>query len=245
MSNQTNTASQLLELAINKNADIDKLEKLLALQERWDADRARKSFYEAMAQFQSNLPVIKKQKQAAFSTKSGQVTYNYASLDDIAEQIKPLLSRYGLSYRFEQRFDDARCKVICIVSHKDGHSVTCEMIGLPDNSGSKNDIQKIASTITYLRRYTLTGALGITAADDDIDGRLPESNNNDQQPQDNRHKALPVYSEDRFQEQLPQFTDAIQSGKKSATDLIAMVETRFLMSNEQKQQLASIQRGTA
>jgi hypothetical protein len=43
-----------------------------------------------------------------------------------------------------------------------------------DKSGGKNDIQAMASTVTYLRRYTLTGALGITTGNDDNDGGKPE-----------------------------------------------------------------------
>lgn len=65
--------------------------------------------------------------------------------------------------------------VRCIVSHKSGHQEFCEMMSTPDQSGGKNNIQQSASAITYLRRYTLTGALGIAAADEDIDGRLESS----------------------------------------------------------------------
>jgi hypothetical protein len=39
---------------------------------------------------------------------------------------------------------------------------------------SKNPIQARGSAIDYMKRYTLIGALGITTADTDIDGRLPE-----------------------------------------------------------------------
>ena len=40
-----------------------------------------------------------------------------------------------------------------------------------DDSGQKNQIQQTASTHTYLQRYTLIGALGLSSADEDIDGR--------------------------------------------------------------------------
>src|SRR5690606_5500273 len=36
-----------------------------------------------------------------------------------------------------------------------------------DSSGSKNAIQAIGSTLTYLQRYTLIQALGLAASDDD------------------------------------------------------------------------------
>ena len=224
-----NQATRLIELAINQNADIDRLEKLMALQQRWDADNARKAFYAAMASFQSELPVIKKLKTASFATRNGgTMTYNYASLDDIAEQIKPFLAKHGLSYRFEQQFNQSGCKVSCVVSHKEGHFVTCEMIGAPDSSGNKNSIQQIASTITYLRRYTLTGALGITTADEDIDGRLPEN------------KKPVGYCEKTFSANFATWEAAITSGKTTADQLIAKVESLAPLSDRQKQMINSI-----
>lgn len=49
------------------------------------------------------------------------------------------------------------------------------MTSYPDNSGSKNLIQQNASATTYLMRYTLIMALGLTTADEDIDARMPET----------------------------------------------------------------------
>ena len=46
------------------------------------------------------------------------------------------------------------------------------MTALADKTGSKNAVQAIGSTVTYLQRYTLIGALGITTADDDMDARI-------------------------------------------------------------------------
>ena len=41
----------------------------------------------------------------------------------------------------------------------------------PDSSGSKNSIQAIASTLTYLQRYTLLSITGLAASEADDDGR--------------------------------------------------------------------------
>ena len=98
----------------------------------------------------------------------------YAPLSDIAEQIRGTLKECGLTYRFEQDHQE-RIKVTCVVTHVDGHSERTEMSGGADGSGSKNGIQAIGSTVTYLQRYTLIGALGITTADTDMDGRLSRS----------------------------------------------------------------------
>ncbi len=168
----SNAPMRLIEMAVTNNADIEKLERLLELQTKWDAEQARKSYLVAMSSFQASLPVIKKLKSADFG--QGKAKYKYASLDDIAEQIRPLLEKNGLSYRFEQSMEGGVISVSCISSHKDGHSEKCSMNASPDASGGKNSIQQSASSVTYLRRYTLTGALGIVTADEDIDGRLEQ-----------------------------------------------------------------------
>lgn len=163
--------SRLIELAIDKGANIDQLEKLMALQERWDANQARKAYANAFTQFQSTVPTLKKTKKVKFN----QTEYSYTPLGDIAEQIRPTLLGCGLSYRFEINDKESVISVVCIVSHIDGHSERTTMDAAPDSSGSKNGIQQRGSTITYLQRYTLIAALGLTTADEDIDGRMLRS----------------------------------------------------------------------
>lgn len=158
------TPNTLLEMAISKGADVDQLEKLMQLQERYDAKQAKSAFLQAMTKFQSEVPRITK-------SKTGH-NFSYAPLADIVEQIKGVLLGCGLTYRFEQNHQNG-IEVTCVLSHIDGHSEQTSMQAGADSSGSKNDVQAIGSTVQYLQRYTLVGALGLTTADDDIDGRLP------------------------------------------------------------------------
>lgn len=185
---------RLLEMAIQSNADVDKLEKLMALQERWNEQQAKKSYFDALSQMQSEMPVIRKLSRAEFSTAKGVTSYSFAKLEDIVEQIKPLLSKFGFSFRFEQSFDNG-ISINCITTHRDGHSEACSMVAGADMSGGKNAIQQIASTVTYLRRYTLTGAFGISTADADIDGRMEanDSMNSDAITPDSLAKIQALY----------------------------------------------------
>lgn len=159
-----NSPARLLELAIQKDADVDKLERLMDMQVRWEERQSQKAFTQAITEFQSKCPVIKKQKAGH--------NYNYAPLSDIVAQIKDVLAGCNLSYRFEQQHNQQEIEVICVVTHKDGHSERTAMKANPDTSGSKNTIQAAGSTVTYLQRYTMIGALGITTADEDMDGRI-------------------------------------------------------------------------
>lgn len=164
------TPDQLLALAVDKNLDIDKLAKLMDLQREYNKDLAKKAFFHALTEFQIACPEIRKGKKVSFNTTS----YNYAPLADIDRQIKNTLKEYGLSKRWEIQDTKEDIKVTCIITHIEGHSEQTTMSSGPDASGGKNSIQARASAIEYMKRYTLIGALGITTADQDIDGRMPE-----------------------------------------------------------------------
>jgi len=153
---------KLMELAVTSNADVDKLSKLMDLQERWEAKEANKTFVNAMSKFQSICPPVLK-------AKSGH-NCKYATLPSIHAVIKRPLHDCGLTFRYEQSVVKAEMTVKCIVTHEDGHSESTSMTAPMDASGSKNAIQAIGSSNSYLQRYTLIGALGIVTADHDDDG---------------------------------------------------------------------------
>lgn len=162
------TPSALLELAVSQGADIDKLEKLMDLQERWQKGEAAKAFKQAMANFQAEKPELKKTQKASFTTKGGgHKEYNYASLPHVQRLVDPILSKFGLSYTWRQQQDGDTVTITCIVSHIDGHIEENSMSAPHDASGNKNAIQAIGSTVSYLKRYTLEGALGLSTDKDD------------------------------------------------------------------------------
>lgn len=162
--------SDLISQAIDKGLGVAEMEKLLAMQERWEANQARKEFFGAFSRFQSDCPELRKTKSVEF----GNTKYSYAPIGDISRQIGKTLKENDLSYRWEIVDTEKEIKVTCLISHVQGHTERTTMTASPDTSGSKNPIQARGSAIEYLKRYTLIGALGLTTADTDIDGRLPE-----------------------------------------------------------------------
>jgi len=164
------TPHNLIALAIEKGLDVGTLEKLMGLKERHEANEARKSFFQAFTNFQSHCPDIRKGKEVSFN----QTKYSYAPLSDITRQIAKALKENELSYRWEIKDDSTVIAVTCLISHIDGHTERTTMTANPDKTGAKNEIQARGSAIEYLKRYTLIGALGISTADSDIDGRLPD-----------------------------------------------------------------------
>lgn len=167
---QVTTPDQLLAMAVNKDLDIDKLAKLMELQREYNADLAKKAFFHSLTEFQAKSPELRKTKEVSF----GDTRYFYAPLADIVRQIKDICNACGLSYRWEIQDNKEEIKVTCIITHSDGHSERTTMTANPDTSGKKNAIQARGSSIEYMKRYTLIGALGLSTADSDIDGRMPE-----------------------------------------------------------------------
>jgi len=157
------TPMNVIQLAISQGADVETLTRLFELQERWEANEARKAFNAAMAQFKQNPPQIEKNKHV----KYGNTEYDHATLDHATDRVTKALSAVGISHRWKVIQADGHITVFCILTHEMGHSEETPITAGPDNSGSKNALQAIGSTITYLQRYTLMAATGLAAADDD------------------------------------------------------------------------------
>jgi hypothetical protein len=169
-----NNPQDLIAMAIEKGSGIEQLEKLMDLQERWEKKESRKMYFNAFAQFQDQKPVIKKDKKVEFKTKSGgTLNYKFANLNQIQSQIDPILAKLGLSYAFKSTEEGNKLTICCVVTHESGHQEKTQMSAPMDVSGNKNPIQSIGSTNTYLMRYTLCNAFGISA-DEDNDGQSIE-----------------------------------------------------------------------
>lgn len=160
----------LIEKAISGNADLDKLEKLLELQERWERNEAKKAYIKAMASFKANPPKINKDKRVDFNTSKGRTQYDHASLANVCEKISSALSEHGLSAAWSTNQTDKTISVTCTITHEYGHSESTTLGAAPDTSGSKNPIQAIGSTISYLERYTVLALTGLATHDMDNDG---------------------------------------------------------------------------
>jgi hypothetical protein len=166
----TNSPASMMLAAIDKGADLDKLEKLMQLQERWEINEARKAYHKAMSQFKANPPKIGKDKHVKFNTSKGTTEYYHASLANVTDTIGSELSKYGLSAAWKTVQTEGKISVTCTITHELGHSESTSLTAAPDESGSKNPIQAIGSTAAYLERYTLLALTGLATHDMDDDG---------------------------------------------------------------------------
>lgn len=157
-------ATMFERLAADPNVPVDKLERLIAMQERIEANNARASFNASFAEMQGEIPVVIERKKMDKGT--------YAPQEDIVEVVRPILQRHGFSLSFRTEWPDSKTvKVIGILTHREGHDRQSEFLSSADNSGSKNAIQGLGSAVTYGRRYTTTDLLNITTRGADDDGK--------------------------------------------------------------------------
>lgn len=161
----------ILQRAVESGANPDTLAKLLELHERFEANEARKQFEVSFAAFKTEAPKLEKSKEVGYETSKGRTSYKYTPLDHIANTLGPILAKHGLSYNWKQDCSaGGSIQVTCVLRHVQGHSIDNTLASQSDPSGSKNSIQAIGSAVTYLRRYTLLGILGMATSDEDTDG---------------------------------------------------------------------------
>lgn len=164
------TPMAMMGHALMNGASIETIKEIRALQKEIEESQARKAFDAALAAAKAEFPVITKNKLVDYASTDGKsrTTYRHEDLGEIARTIDPILGRHGLTYRFHTTSElNQPIVVTCIVSHREGHSEKNTLSGPRDDSGKKNFIQQMGSTITYLQRYTLKAALGLSAAADD------------------------------------------------------------------------------
>jgi hypothetical protein len=154
--------------AADPKTDVDKLERLLAMQERVLEREAEQAFNAALRSAQDEIQPIVRNKTND-STKS-----KYANLEAVSDAIDPVLRRHG----FSQSFGTADCpmaghyRVTCRLSHTAGHHRDYQADVPADTMGMKGTQNKTAthgfgSALSYGRRYLKLLIADVATTDDD------------------------------------------------------------------------------
>ncbi|MDT8419375.1 MAG: ERF family protein [Desulfuromonadales bacterium] len=170
------TPMDLIQQANGAGASIEKMEQLFALQLRWEENEAKKAYHRAVAAFKSETIHIVKDKKVGYTNRDGSFTgYTHATLGNIVQTIIPIMGKHGLSHSWNVEQSGGTISVTCRLAHELGHSTSVMLAAAKDDSGKKNAIQQVASTITYLERYTLLAITGLATADQDDDAKESEA----------------------------------------------------------------------
>jgi hypothetical protein len=160
---ETNTVSMFERLARDPSVDVEKLQRLMDLQERAFKRDAEAAFNADLAQLQAKLPTI--QERGSIKDRAGGVQSRYALWEDVNRVILPLLRDHGFSLTFRQEQTQAGICVTGVLSHRLGHSERTSITLPADTSGSKNAVQAVGSSVSYGKRYTAGMLLNLTSGD--------------------------------------------------------------------------------
>lgn len=202
--------------------------------------------YCALAKAQGEFLPLAKNRSVEITMKTGgKYRFRYADLEAVLSTTRPALAKYGLStlQLVEQDAGSNRTVLRTILAHESGASVESRMF-LPNSDGG--DIKNYGAIISYLRRYALSSLLSV-AADDDLDEDGNEADaappprtatTNKQEPE---NKAPITYDEGAFKKNFPAWEKAITEGKKTPDQIIATVESKAKLTDEQRNKILSIQ----
>lgn len=161
--------------ASNPDVDIDKMERLLAMQERFIERQAKSDFTAAKIAMQPMLPHITMKGVIVIKKKGTDEVIQstpYARFEDIHEAVMPILHEYGFDLKFKNHTTEVGKPVVTtILEHVGGHSDSTEFELPMDTSGSKNNVQAIGSSTSYGKRYGALAILNLRVHGEDDDAQ--------------------------------------------------------------------------
>ena len=167
--------SMLQTIMTDPTVSIERVNQAFDFYQRVEKADAKKSFDAAMALAQAEFPPIVKNRRVKFDSRkagSSGTDYRHEDLAEIVEKCRPVLAKHGITVRWRTQNEIGQPIVVtCMLTHRAGHTEENTLCGPRDESGNKNGLQGIASTVTYLERYTFKSAAGLASAHDDDDGK--------------------------------------------------------------------------
>ena len=193
---EESSPNQMIQLAIESNADLGKVEKLLELKERYEANEARKVFASDFAIVQASIVAVVKTKV------NPQTHSKYAGLENVLEIAKPVYTKHGFSIIFYEGETEVseNIRVCANVLHKSGHKETYHFDVPLDGVGIKGNanmtkIHGKASSVSYGRRYLLCMIWNIPTEDDDGNGNNKKPKPEPDKPSEKNLEVLAMIAE--------------------------------------------------
>ncbi len=154
--------------ASDPNTDVEKLTRLVDLYDRISARSAEQIYSEAMNATQEEM------RPVAADAHNPQTKSKYASYAALDRALRPIYAKHGFSLSFTTA-DGAppdHVRVVCKVSHRDGHKEFPHLDMPADGKGAKGgDVMTkthaIGAAVTYGKRYLLGMIFNIAVGEDD------------------------------------------------------------------------------
>lgn len=165
--------SMIERVALDPNSDVDKLEKMLDMQERVLNKQAESAFFISLNQCQSKMARV------SADCTNNQTRSKYASYAALDRALRPIYTEQGLSLSFDTKPSETESciKVLCYVSN--GNYTKEYSVDMPaDGKGAKGgDVMTkthaAGAAMSYGMRYLLKMIFNVAIGEDDTDGNMP------------------------------------------------------------------------
>jgi hypothetical protein len=164
----------LERLATNPEVSVDKLERLLAMQERVMAKRGETDFNDAMSAAQSEMGRV------SADATNPQTNSKYASYGKLDRALRPIYTRHGfaLSFGEGETTKPDHVRILCYVTHRGGHTRMYHTDMPADGLGAKGGAvmtktHASGAAHSYGKRYLLKDIFNVAVGEDDRDGNAP------------------------------------------------------------------------
>jgi hypothetical protein len=159
----------LIASAVEKNLDVDKLERLIDMRNKELARQAKLDYDEHFAAMQLDYVPVSKTK-AALDRDGKKVLYRYCPLEDILRVYQPIISRHGFSYRWsEETISPTEKRMWCVVAGFGHEERSYVDIPIQAATSFTNSVQQRGSATTYGKRYSFVDAFGVIIDGEDDD----------------------------------------------------------------------------
>lgn len=170
------TLHAIIAATRDASISVDKMERMLDLQERLMAADAKREFDYQMSALQPALPVITKKGMITIRDKNDKDKIiqqtPFARFEDIQKSILPILSRFGFALTHRHgRTAEGLVFVTSVLSHATGHREETTISMQVEQSGSKNPVQGVGSSLSYGYRYNTKALLNLIYEGEDDDAQ--------------------------------------------------------------------------
>jgi len=195
------TPADLIRLAMESgDKDIDRLERLMAMDERYreSQERERKrqaelAFWRDFAAFRGENIIIPKGK---FVDRGKAGSFWQAEFDTVCRMLSPALSKHGFAFRHTMTFGTRKWTtdgvendipwvyVTCFLSHRDGHIESLPLEGPPGDQSANTPVQNMQVTASLLKRQSVLAITGTATGGEDDEGKLRSGKTAEKDPDD-------------------------------------------------------------
>ena len=223
--------SVIMKASADPSTDVTKLERLLDMYQRISAKNAETAFNDAMNKAQADM------RHVAADSYNPQTRSHYASYAALDKALRPIYIKHGFSLSFDTADGGAETvTVLCYVSHNAGHTRTYRAVMPADGKGAKGgDVMTkthaAGAGMSYGMRYLLKMIFNVAVGEDDDDGNGASG----------RPADLPRYSAESFEANFPAWSEAIKSGKRTAAQIVAMISTKGVLTEEQRNRITCLE----